>query len=191
MFKTLKKIIRETENPTTASSYIFSNLQDSINKLEKVTITDVSTLRETNCLNLPLHKKKAILFTVAKIPIAASRAYSDTNIKKGFVLNGQLDYEHKLLPSLDNCLNTFRGNIGGTCLENKKVLVEYGAGYFVERNCEDAEGFFDRKVKFLSERTGQLEMTIRQKREQLAQVIQIYQMKVKMAAEQAGSQASQ
>jgi|TARA_B110000211_G_C13742303_1_gene405125 prefoldin alpha subunit len=81
--------------------------------------------------------------------------------------------------------------VPATIASNKKVLVEYGAGYFVERNCEDAEGFFDRKVKFLSERTGQLEMTIRQKREQLAQVIQIYQMKVKMAAEQAGSQASQ
>ena len=69
---------------------------------------------------------------------------------------------------------------------NKKVLVEYGAGYYVERNCKDAEGFFERKVKFLSERTGQLEMTIRQKREQLAQVIQIYQMKVKQASEAAG-----
>ena len=78
--------------PTTATSYVFANLQESINKLEKVIITDVSKLRETNCLNLPLHKKKAILFTVAKIPIAASRAYSDTNIKKGFILNGQLDF---------------------------------------------------------------------------------------------------
>ena len=48
---------------------------------------------------------------------------------------------------------------------------------------------FERKVKFLVERTSQLEMTIRQKREQLAQVIQIYQMKVKMAAEQNGASA--
>jgi len=79
--------------------------------------------------------------------------------------------------------------VPATIASNKKVLVEYGAGYFVERNCEDAEGFFDRKVKFLSERTGQLEMTIRQKREQLAQVIQIYPKKEKMAAEQAGRQA--
>ena len=72
---------------------------------------------------------------------------------------------------------------------NQKVLVEYGAGYYVERNCKDAEAFFERKVKFLVERTSQLEMTIRQKREQLAQVIQIYQMKVKMAAEQNGASA--
>ena len=74
--------------------------------------------------------------------------------------------------------------VPATIASNKKVLVEYGAGYYVERNCNDAEGFFNRKVKFLSERTEQLETTIRQKREQLAQVIQIYQMKVKMAAEE-------
>ena len=67
--------------------------------------------------------------------------------------------------------------VPATVASNKKVLVEYGAGYFVERDCEDAEAFFNRKVKFLTERTSQLEMTIRQKREQLAQVIQIYQMK--------------
>ena len=72
---------------------------------------------------------------------------------------------------------------------NKKVLVEYGAGYYVERNCKDAQGFFDRKVKFLVERTSQLEQTIRTKREQLAQVIQVYQAKVKMQAEANASQA--
>ena len=73
--------------------------------------------------------------------------------------------------------------------KNKKVLVEYGAGYYVERSCKDAQGFFDRKVKFLSERTSQLEQTIRTKREQLAQVIQIYQAKVKMQAEANAQQA--
>jgi prefoldin alpha subunit len=75
--------------------------------------------------------------------------------------------------------------VPGKIASNKKVLVEYGAGYFIERNCSEAEGFFERKVKFLSERTSQLESTIRAKRDQLAQVRQIYQAKVQMAAEQA------
>ena len=79
--------------------------------------------------------------------------------------------------------------VPATVKTNKKVLVEYGAGYYVERNCKDAQGFFDRKVKFLVERTSQLEQTIRTKREQLAQVIQVYQAKVKMQAEANASQA--
>ena len=46
-------------------------------------------------------------------------------IKKAFVLNGQLDLEQKLVPSLENCINTYRGNICGSYLENKKeCLIE-------------------------------------------------------------------
>ena len=123
MFKQLKKIVRETANPTAATSYVFSNLHESIKSLEKVTITDITSLPQTDCLNLPSHKKKAILCTLAKLPIASSRAYCDSNIKKTFLLNGQLDIDEKLVPSLTNCLNTYRGNIKGSCLENKEELV--------------------------------------------------------------------
>ena len=58
MFKELKRVIRETDNPTAANSYVFSNLQQSISELEKVTITDPSSLSSTACLKLLLHKKR-------------------------------------------------------------------------------------------------------------------------------------
>ena len=65
--------------------------------------------------------------------------------------------------------------------------MEYGAGYFVERDCGDAKNFFDRKVSFLKERTQELERTIRGKKEQLNQITQVYQSKVQQAASAAGS----
>ena len=53
-------------------------------------------------LNLPSHKKKAILATVSKLPIATSRAYTDQTIKKAFILNGQLDVGHKNIKQKQN-----------------------------------------------------------------------------------------
>ena len=79
----------------------------------------------TKVLMLPLHKKKAILATSSKLPIATARAYTDANIKKAFMLNGQLDVSHKLVPSMSNLLNTFRGDIEGTCLKKKDELISF------------------------------------------------------------------
>ena len=36
------------------------------------------------------------------------------------MLNGQLDIDNQVVPSLDNCLNTYRGDMAGTCLMEKK-----------------------------------------------------------------------
>ena len=70
------------------------------------------------------HKKKAIIFTASKIPVAAHRAYDDYVIKEGFIANGQLDHDSRLVPSFDNLIHTYRGEIKGTCLERKEQLVE-------------------------------------------------------------------
>ena len=117
MFKILKKIVRTTENPTAANNSIVHHLEQTFIRLDQHSIDGGS-------LHLPSHKKKAIILTLAKLPIAASRAYSVHVIKKAFMLNGQLDIDHQLVPSLENCCNTYRGNIRGTCLEERKELIE-------------------------------------------------------------------
>ena len=40
------------------------------------------------------------------------------------MINGQLDLAHKLVPSLFNLLNTYRGDIDTTPLRNRKELIE-------------------------------------------------------------------
>ena len=124
-----KKIVRETTNPTAANSSVYSNLDHSLSLLEAnanalkrqnvVTATDSSM----DALLLPNHKNKAILFTLSKLPIATSIVLSDTSIKNSFVLNGQLDITHNLVPSFDQLLNIYRGNIKNTCLQNKETII--------------------------------------------------------------------
>ena len=115
MFKILKKIVRSTDLPTAANSSVFCHLEEMFQRLDSATGNDER-------LHLPCHKKKAILLTLSKLPIASSRAYSNHIIKKAFLLNGQLDIDHKLVPSLDNCINTYQGDINGTCLEQKENI---------------------------------------------------------------------
>ena len=117
MFKQLKIIVRTTENLSPSNSSIYHHLQQSFIKLS-------NNPPDGDAVLLPSHKKKAIILTLSKLPIATSRAYSDHVIKKAFMLNGQLDLENQLVPCLENCLNTYRGNIGGTCLEDGKELIK-------------------------------------------------------------------
>ena len=39
------------------------------------------------------------------------------------MLNGQIDLSHQLVPSLQNCLNTYPGNIRGAYLEKRDDIV--------------------------------------------------------------------
>lgn len=64
------------------------------------------------------------MYTASKLPIATHRAYDDNVIKEAFVVNGQLDSESRLVPSFENLIHTYRGNIKGTCLEKREELVE-------------------------------------------------------------------
>lgn len=124
MFKHLKKIIRETDSVNASNSMVYSYLSEEFDRLEVHNIDD--DLDNSNCpvLVLPAHKKQAIKLTLAKIPVATSRAYGDEVIKKAFVLNGQLDPKHKVVPSFKNLLNTYRGNVAGTCLENRQAMMD-------------------------------------------------------------------
>ena len=116
MFKILKQLVRSTEAPTSANNSVYHHLEQEFKRLDLAS-------SETESLHLPSHKKKAILLTLSKLPIASSRAYSDHIIKKAFLINGQLDVNHNLVPSLSNCLNTYRGNIEGSCLEDGQNLL--------------------------------------------------------------------
>lgn len=44
-------------------------------------------------------------------------------MRKGFVLNGQLDNESKLSPSMMNLLHTYCGDITDTCLADPKWII--------------------------------------------------------------------
>ena len=44
-------------------------------------------------------------------------------------------------------------------------MIEYGAGFFVERNAEEAVGFYTRKIKLIREKSEKLEKIMNEKRE--------------------------
>ena len=123
MFKRMKQILSDTTNPHSSNSSVYSIIEKALASMEPANIATDSSC--TKVLMLPLHKKKAILATSSKLPIATARAYTDANIKKAFMLNGQLDVSHKLVPSMSNLLNTFRGDIEGTCLKKKDELISF------------------------------------------------------------------
>lgn len=39
----------------------------------------------------------------------------------------------------------------GTLEDNENVLIDYGTGYFVERTMDQADGYCERKIKFLKD----------------------------------------
>ena len=119
MFKLMKRIVREMEIPHAAYNNIYQYLEDKINSLSKS-----SPSSNNDTLLLTAHKKKAILATIPKLPIATGQSFTIENVKKGFILNGQLDSDSKLVPSLTNIIHTYRGDITGTCLEDHEKLFE-------------------------------------------------------------------
>ena len=119
MFKLMKQLLKVIDIPHLSNNSILAHLENELTRLES---NDLSTTGQV--LKLLSHKKKAILATVPKLPSATGSAYSISNIKKGFVLNGQLDMDQKLVPSIGSILNTYRGEVEGTVLENKATLFK-------------------------------------------------------------------
>ena len=113
----LKKLVNETESPTTANNSIYSHLTQVFSNLEN------NSNPNKDSLFLPIHKKKAVLITLAKLYIATFNAYSETVIKKASMLNSQIDLIHQLVPSIQNCLNTYSGDIRETYLEKQDKIV--------------------------------------------------------------------
>ena len=118
MFKEMKRITNNTENQHPSNNSVFNFINSKLNELDGSNGTNTITLKLQN------HKRKAILSTVSKLLIATSRAYSGNTIKTTFILNGQLDIAHKLVPSLSNLMHTYRGDIEGTSwYENREHLL--------------------------------------------------------------------
>jgi prefoldin alpha subunit len=46
--------------------------------------------------------------------------------------------------------------VPGIMEENEQVLVEVGAGYFIEKSSEKAKEYCDRKIKMLNENGGKV-----------------------------------
>ena len=113
MFKGMKALLKTMENPHAATNSIFHDLETKINHLEYC-----------NVMLLPSHKKKAILTTVSKLLSLTGKSHSLSNVKKGIILNGQIDSVDKLVPSLCGTLNTYRGNINNTCLKDKQWIFD-------------------------------------------------------------------
>ena len=56
-------------------------------------------------------------------------------------------------------------------------MVEYGAGFFVERNQKEATEFYSRKISLIKEKITKLQEIIAEKRENLRNIeIRIYSL---------------
>jgi prefoldin alpha subunit len=49
-------------------------------------------------------------------------------------------------------------------------LIEYGAGFFVERTAKEATDFYNRKINLIKEKLGKLQEIISEKREGLRSI---------------------
>lgn len=71
-------------------------------------------------------------------------------------------------------------------------MVEYGAGFFVERNAKEASDFYSRKISLIREKITKLQDVIAEKRENLRGIeIRIYSLiQQQQQAQQAQAQKS-
>ena len=138
IFKIMKKLVREMYTPHASSNSMVHYLENEFEKLQCPTTSS----HESKILRLSNHKKKAITSTLPKLPQATGKANSLHNVTKGFVLNGQVDSEKMMVPSISNMLHTYRGGLEGTCLEDKaKIVNDFYSEAFV--NGVIAEATFD------------------------------------------------
>ena len=102
---------------------------ECVNTLVKIVKQKLKDLEDDSpgkrdVVKLKSHKKKALLFALPNLPAATGNAYTVPNIQKGFLYNGQLDLETTSVPCFRNLLNTFQGDVAGTCLEDRRKLIE-------------------------------------------------------------------
>ncbi|CAK4078102.1 unnamed protein product [Aphanomyces euteiches] len=71
--------------------------------------------------------------------------------------------------------------VPGKLTNVETVLVDVGTGYFVEKSVDEAKGFMDRKVAFLQQNTESLKEVLETKRTNLEAVIQVMQLKLRLA----------
>ena len=74
--------------------------------------------------------------------------------------------------------------VSGTISDTTKVMVDIGTGYYVEKPVAKAKDFMDRKAKMLEQNTNSLSDLIQTKQKNLQSVMQVMQMRMKMAEQQ-------
>jgi prefoldin alpha subunit len=67
---------------------------------------------------------------------------------------------------------------------HNEVMIDIGTGYYVPRTSEQAQGFMDRKIKFLDQRLTELQKVILQKRNESQQVLSVLQQKIRSSVGQ-------
>ena len=64
--------------------------------------------------------------------------------------------------------------VPGKMEENEKVLVEVGAGYFIEEDCDKAKAYCERKMKLLHDNRSRAQEVVQVKKVQLQKVTNEY-----------------
>ena len=117
-FELVKKDIKTREVCHQDINPLVMVIQDLLDKLEDTSNGNRDVVR------LMYHKKKAILFALPNLPAVTSDAFTVSNIRKGFIYNGQLDPETTSVPSMQNLINTYRGDVEDTILSDREKLMD-------------------------------------------------------------------
>lgn len=72
--------------------------------------------------------------------------------------------------------------------DNQNVLIDYGTGYFVERDIGKANAFCERKILLLKENMEKVSNIIKTKRKLLDQITLELQRKIQMQMQQQPAQ---
>eukprot|EP01016_Furgasonia_blochmanni_P026339 TRINITY_DN2800_c0_g1_i11.p2 TRINITY_DN2800_c0_g1~~TRINITY_DN2800_c0_g1_i11.p2 ORF type:complete len:167 (+),score=50.53 TRINITY_DN2800_c0_g1_i11:1084-1584(+) len=82
--------------------------------------------------------------------------------------------------------------IAGSLRDNKNVMIDYGTGYFVERNIEQSQSYCQRKIDLIKENADKLTGVMQTKGAQIDQINIILQSKLQsFQAQAAKKQTSQ
>merc|ERR1712038_746335 len=76
--------------------------------------------------------------------------------------------------------------VQGEIAETDKVLIDIGTGYYMEKTCDGAKGYFQRKVEYLTKQMEKLQPVVQEKYKMKQAIMDMLQAKVQaqMAAQQ-------
>ena len=78
--------------------------------------------------------------------------------------------------------------VPGVMEENNSVMLEVGAGYFIEEDCDKAKDYCDRKMKLLADNRNKAAEVLQVKRVSLQKVSNEYQKRVELMQKQMEAQ---
>jgi prefoldin alpha subunit len=79
--------------------------------------------------------------------------------------------------------------VPGRLIEQEKVLVDIGTGYYVNKSVDEAKKYFEKKIKFLTKQMEQLQPIIQNKaviREDVMEVLQ-YKLQLQLQVQKAAA----